>query len=114
MAWHGHFKGKEKAPSFLVLKTYANYNLWILHSTFGYAGTLIDIDIWEHSPLLKSFLDGIFSQFVDFEYNIGGETLTQLWLLVDNIYPEVSRFVKTIDEPIDACKQWYARWQEFL
>jgi Plant transposon protein len=101
MAWHGQFKGKEKAPT-IVLEAYADYNLWIWHSAFGYAGTLNDINIWEQSPLLKSFVDGTFSQFVDFEYNIGGETFTQLWLLVDGIYPEVSRFVKTIDEPINA------------
>jgi Plant transposon protein len=62
--------------------------------------------------LLKLILDGSFSHLVDFPYDVGGKSFNQLWLLVDGIYPEVSCFVKTIDEPIDAPKGLYTRWQE--
>ena len=35
-----------------------------------------------------------------------------MWLLVDGIYPEISRFVKTIQEPIGKNLSNYAKWQE--
>jgi Plant transposon protein len=69
MAWHGQLKGKENAPS-IVLEAFADYNFWIWHCAFGYAGTLNDINNWEQSPLLKSCLDGCFLQFVDFEFDV--------------------------------------------
>ena len=70
VAWQGQFQGKEKVPT-IVLEAVADYNLWIWHASFGYAGTLNDINIWEQSPLLTSLLDGTFSKFVDFEFELG-------------------------------------------
>jgi Plant transposon protein len=99
LAWLGQFKGKEKAPT-IVLEAYSDQNLWIWHAAFGYAGTLIDINIWEQSPLLRSFIDGTFSQMVDIEFEIDGKVFDSLWLLVDGIYPEIARFVSTIDEDV--------------
>jgi hypothetical protein len=55
MAWQGQFKGKEKSPT-IVVEAFADYNLWIWHDAFGYAGTLNDINIWEQSPLLRTLL----------------------------------------------------------
>ena len=80
--WQGAFKGKEKKPS-IVLEAMCDYNLWIWHSAFGYAGSQNDINIWEQSPLLQSFIDGTFSLDVDFEYEINGKVFTKLFLLVD-------------------------------
>jgi Plant transposon protein len=71
MAWHGQFKGEEKSPS-IVLEAFSDHQLWIWHESFCYAGTLYNISIWERSPLLPSFLDRTFSEFVDFEFDIGG------------------------------------------
>jgi hypothetical protein len=61
---------------------------------------------------LKSFIDGSFTENVDFEFELGGKVLDKLWLLVDGIYPECSRFAKTIEEPIVPNKRMYSRWQE--
>jgi Plant transposon protein len=81
-------------------KAYADYNMWIWHASFGYAGTLNDINIWEQSPLLNAFVDGSFTKEVDFEFSIGGVTFDKVWLLVDGIYPKIERFAKTYDEAI--------------
>jgi Plant transposon protein len=96
----------------MVLETFFDHFLWIWHAAFGYTGTLNNINIWERSPLLRSFLDGTFSEYVDFEFNIGGKTSGKLWLLVDSIYPDTAWFVSTIDNPIGVEKILFAQWQE--
>jgi hypothetical protein len=110
-AWQGQFKGKEKRPT-IVLEAVCDYNLWIWHAAFGYAGSQNDINIWDQSPLLKSFIDGSFSIFVDFDFYLNDNLCNQLFLLVDGIYPEIARFAKTVDEPRGHGKEMYARWQE--
>jgi len=49
VAWQGQQRGKEKKPS-IVLEAMADYNLWIWHACFGWAGSLNDINIWDRSP----------------------------------------------------------------
>ena len=62
--------------------------------------------------MLKSFVDGTFTKDVDFEFTINDNTFHHCWLLVDGIYPELSRFVKTIDEPRGQGTRIFASWQE--
>jgi Plant transposon protein len=111
VAWQGQFKGKEESPS-IVLEAFADFNLFIWHAAFGYAGTQNDINIWEQSPLLESWLDGSWATNVDFTFRIGDKEFSQLYLLVDGIYPEVSRFVKTISVPATNQEKSFAAWQE--
>jgi hypothetical protein len=47
-----------------------------------------------------------------FPFEVGGETFHKLWFLTDGIYPELSRFVKTISEPLDKWEALYSIWQE--
>ena len=62
---------------------------------------------------MKAFLDGgSFARDVDFDFEIGGKTFNRLWLLVDGIYPELSHFAKTIQEPVGRKASRYASWQE--
>jgi hypothetical protein len=110
-AWKGQFQGKEKRPT-VVLEAVVDYNLWIWHVSFGHAGSLNDINIWDKSPLLKSFMDGSFHEEVDFDFLLGGVVMNQLWFLVDGIYPELSRFAKTLSEPTNPAAANYAMWQE--
>ena len=110
-AWKGQFQGKEKRPT-VVLEAVVDFNLWIWHVSFGHAGSLNDINIWDKSPLLKSFMDGTFHEEVDFEFLLGGVVLNHLWFLVDGIYPELSRFSKTLSEPTNPEAANYALWQE--
>jgi len=35
-----------------------------------------------------------------------------VWFLVDGIYPELARFVKTISEPMSPQSRTFAKWQE--
>ena len=111
VAWQGAYKGKEKKPS-IVLEAMCDYNLWIWHAAFGYAGSQNDINIWEQSPILKSFIDGSFVERVDFPFTINDTTFTKLFMLADGIYPELSRIAKTVDEPRGHGKKLYAKWQE--
>ena len=94
------------------MEAFTNYNLFFWHASFGWAATLNDINIWDRSSLLKSFLNGTFSIEVDFTFKIADQEFTRLRLLVDGIYPEITRFVKTIQEPISKRDSNYAKWQE--
>jgi Plant transposon protein len=111
VAWQGQQSGKEKIPT-IVMEAMCDYNLWFWHHSFGFPGSMNDINIWDRSSLLKSFLDGSFAQDVDVEFEIGGLSFRRLWLLVDGIYPELSRFVKTIEEPGNPLAASFAKWQE--
>lgn len=111
MAWQGQFKNGKEDKSSLVLEAVADYNTWFWHSFFGSAGTNNDINIWDQSPLLKSMLDGTL-EAIDFVFDIGGEAFNKLWIMVDGIYPELSRFVKTVSVPLNIPQNKYAKWQE--
>ncbi len=95
------------------MEAFADYNLWIWHLAFGFAGSNNDINIWDHqSGLLHDFLNGDFARDVDFQYTIAGTTFDKLYLLVDGIYPDLARFVKTIDQTVSADSKKFATWQE--
>lgn len=109
--WQGQYSGKEGSPT-IVLEAMADYNLWFWHAAFGFPGTLNDINIWDQSAMLKSWLDGSFVRDVDFSVRIGNKTINKLFVLVDGIYPDLSRFVKTVDEAIGRRFKRFAGWQE--
>lgn len=57
-------------------------------------------------------IDGTFSNILDFSFTVAGVVFYNLYVLVDGIYPELARFVKTISEPIGRAEKYYAAWQE--
>jgi Plant transposon protein len=85
--------------------------MWIWHTRFGFPGTHNDINIWDQSSLLRMFLDGTFLN-VDFSFRVGNKTFDKVWIMVDGIYPELSRFVKTISIPVNQVQKMYSKWQE--
>jgi hypothetical protein len=107
------FKGKEDKPS-IALEAAADYNLWFWHVSFGYPGALNDLNILQMSPLLDMMTDGTFesleTSFVPFQ--VGSENFWKLFFLVDGIYPNYSRFVKTYSIPMFLEQIIYAAWQE--
>jgi hypothetical protein len=109
-SYHGQYKGKESGPT-IVVEAGCDYNLWFWHCVFDYVGTMNDINIWDSSVLHMSLVDGTFERN-DFVFEIGGEKFDKLWFFVDGIYPELSRFVKTISEPINKWEALYSIWQE--
>jgi Plant transposon protein len=111
VAWQGALQEKE-GVSTIVLEAVADFNLWIWHASFGYAGSINDINIWEQSPLLTMLVDGTFAAEIDFDFEIGGKVFSCCWFLVDGIYPELACFAKTVVEPNGNGKKLYAVWQE--
>jgi Plant transposon protein len=111
MAWQGQFSGNEGYPP-IVLEALVDNNLFIWHGCFGWAGTCNNLNIWGGSNLQKQFLDGSWSADDDFNFNIGEYSFSQLWILVDGIYPEISRFVKTHLASLTRDAHIFAKWQE--
>jgi Plant transposon protein len=111
VAWHGQYEGKEGKAS-IVLEAVADYTTWIWHNRFGFPGTLNDINIWDQSSLMRGFIDGTYTRTVDFPFRIADKTFQRVWLMVDGIYPELSRFVKTMTVPISNAEKIFVKWQE--
>jgi hypothetical protein len=88
-----------------------DHSLYVWHAVFGYCGTLKDLTIWDSSLLLQAMCDVTFDE-IDFQFTIGGEQFQQLWLLVDGMYPQLSRFVKPISVPIGDTEALFSMWQE--
>ncbi len=109
VAYQGQFQGKEGRPT-LVVEAMADYNLYCWHAIFGYAGTLNDLTVWDNSFLLKAICDGSFEE-MDFPFTIAGEQFDQLYMLVDGIYPPLSRFVKPLSVLGDN-EALFSLWQE--
>ena len=95
----------------ITLEAAADYNLWIWYYSFGLPGALNDINIWEQSPLLQSFINGSFER-LDFPFKLNGENFSRLFFLVDGIYPPLARFVQTILVPLTRIDGCFSRWQE--
>jgi hypothetical protein len=62
--------------------------------------------------LVDSWLDGTFSFYTDFPFSIAGRTFEKLFVLVDGIYPELARFVKTFSELVGQNAKRFSKWQE--
>jgi hypothetical protein len=114
-AWQGSYQGKEGKPS-IVLEAIADYHMWFWHASYGYAGTLNDKNILNLSPFHESLLNGTFDELEKqagvVPYRIGDETFNKLFILVDGIYPQYSRFVKGIKEPVTMEESSFTAWQE--
>ena len=50
-AWQGSFQGKEKRPT-IVLEAMCDYHLYFWHASYGYCGTLNDLNILAMLPLI--------------------------------------------------------------
>ena len=114
VAWQGAFKnGSKKKPS-IVLEAVSDYHMWFWHASYGYAGTLNDINIMNLSPLYEMFVNGDMEKLeADLvPFSIGEESFEQLYVLVDGIYPVRTRFVKAIKEPISDREKALSSWQE--
>jgi hypothetical protein len=77
-----------------------DFDLYFWHHKFGMAGTLNDISIWDLSGLHKAYVDGTFTNQIDFPFTINGKQFDKLWVTVDGVYPtKLARFVKTLSQP---------------
>jgi hypothetical protein len=114
-AWQGQYNGKSGGPT-IVLEAVADHYLYIWHASYGYSGSLNDLNILNKSPLLEGMVDGTFrgveeqSNVVPFV--IGEEVFDKLFVLVDGIYPRYSRFVRGLTQPITPSQTKFTAWQE--
>ena len=79
----GSYKGKEKKPS-IVLEAIADRHTWFWHTSYGYAGTLNDINIMNLSPFFENLLDGSFEELEKSvcPFKTGDEEFNKLFILV--------------------------------
>ena len=114
-AWAGSYQGKEINPS-IVLEGISDHHMFFWHASYGYAGTLNDKTIFDLSPFQECLLDGSFEEkelssgVVPF--TVAGEQFNKMFVLVDGIYMNFSRFVKGIKIPSTRCETRFTAWQE--
>lgn len=109
---HGQFQGKEKIRT-VALEAVADHNLWFWHASFGYPGSLNDLNVLGLSPLIEKMThELLLLERECVPYSISGENFEKLFLLVDGIYPTWSRFVKTVGFPVTPMQKAFSAWQE--
>jgi len=113
VAWQGSYEGKEGLPT-LVLEGGCDYHLWFWSACFGFAGTLNDRTILSLSELFEKLIDGTIVELEEelVPYEISNEKFNKLFILVDGIYPQWSRFVKGMKEPVWPAEVKFTKWQE--
>ena len=77
-AWQASYKsGKESGGPTVFLEAMSDYRLWFWHASFGYAGSLNDLNILNLSPFLECLIDGSFKTLEEaagiFPFDVGGE-----------------------------------------
>ena len=115
-AWQGQCQGKENEPT-MILEAISDCNLWMWHVACGCAGTLNDLNVLNLSPFLDSLVSG---RFADLENESGvvpfqileGDQFHQMFVTVDGMYPQYSRFVKGFTQPVTQVERNYTGWQE--
>jgi hypothetical protein len=96
----------------------ADYNLWFWHAAYSFSGALNDGNILALSPLLDRMTNGTFHQLeeeagvVPFFIQGEMEAFNRTFFLVDGIYPQYTRFVKAVREPITDQEKSFTGWQE--
>ena len=113
VAWAGAFRdGSKKKPS-IVLEAVSDYHMWFWHASYGYAGTLNDVNIMNLSPLYEMFINGKMAEVEKEEvpFKIGEEEFNEVFVLVDGIYPVRTRFVQSMKQPISDEEKALANWR---
>ena len=113
VAWQGSYKGTERKPS-IVLEAIADYHLWFWHGAYGYAGAMNNKSIWSMLPFLSKLIDGTFAKEEKgvVPFKIGEEVFDYMNILVDGIYPHLSRFVHCMKVAIREKDKKYTARQE--
>ena len=81
-AYASQFKGKEKKPT-CILEAVCNNKLWIWHTSFGWPGSLNNLNILDRSDLFDAAMRG---ESPSVEFVVNGKTFNKVYFLVDGIY----------------------------
>eukprot|EP00918_Siedleckia_nematoides_P020122 GHVU01042897.1.p1 GENE.GHVU01042897.1~~GHVU01042897.1.p1 ORF type:complete len:259 (-),score=20.79 GHVU01042897.1:434-1210(-) len=104
----GQNKGKEKKPT-VVLEGVASHDLWIWHASFGFPGSLNDLNILDRSPLFDDLLSG---RAPEVEFTVNDNKYGMCYFLADGIYPDWPVFMKSLQQPVGNKKALFASKQE--
>jgi hypothetical protein len=111
VAWQQSFKGRLKGMSTIITLEAAG--------AYGFSGALNDVNVLNLSPLLDRMTNGTFTaleaEFRVTPFFIDGEIegFNKTYFLVDGIYyPQYTRFVKGMREPILEEDKRFTKWQE--
>lgn len=99
-AWKGQYQGRSKEPT-LILEAVASKDLWIWHSSFGFPGSMNDINVLNHSGLFDKVTNGIASEI---SYQVNNNTYNFGYYLADGIYPSYATLIKSINPGTDEKK----------
>jgi hypothetical protein len=102
-------RGDHHGRPTIMLEAVASRDLWIWHAYFGSAGSNNDINVLNDGHLFDEVISG---RDYTVEYEVNGNRYTQPYYLVDGIYPNWSRFVKTIRRPKEDKHKLFAKFQE--
>lgn len=110
-AWHGQFKGKEKAAT-VTLEAICDRSLWIWHAFFGMPGSMNDINVVEASTIMSKIAEGSFPP--PCEYLICGVRRNKPYWFCDGIYPKAPFFICSVCEPTSKKEKLFASVQEAI
>ena len=69
------FQGREKFAS-IALEAVVDHNLWFWHASFGFPGTLNDINVLKRSSLFESMLNGELDS-IDYDFAVNGQVFSK-------------------------------------
>ena len=81
----------------LALEAVADHTLWFWHESFGFPGTLNDINAWERSTWLESMTNGEHHS-IDCDFVVNG-LFSKLFYFVDGTCPHLTWFLGTEPDP---------------
>ncbi|KAL7474858.1 hypothetical protein ACHAW6_000799 [Cyclotella cf. meneghiniana] len=86
--WTGSYSRKEHKPSIVLEAIVDHHTFW--HASYGYAGSMNDMNIFNVSPFKDNLMNGVFNLREDLSgvvpYKIGDEEFVKTFILVDAIY----------------------------
>jgi hypothetical protein len=105
----GQFKGKEKKPT-IILEAVADGKCWIWHATFGYPGSLNQLNILYMSSTMERIFRGEFPP--SFTFLVKNVAFKTAYFLADGIYLAWALFIKAICNAMSPKDKRYASAQE--
>jgi Plant transposon protein/Ulp1 protease family, C-terminal catalytic domain len=120
VAWQAGFKGSKQksgtSNATIVLEALADYHLWFWHVSYGYPGSMNDINVLNASPLYNRLTDGSFTEMENksgvVPFDVDDDSFRRTFMLVDGIYPKYSRFMGAVKQPITDEEKKFSAWQE--
>jgi hypothetical protein len=108
---HGVHTGKDGKPV-LRMEVLSDDYLRIWRILFGYPGSMNDLSILAHSPLMQKIRNGE-SPLAIPEVDIGSMTLSSFYFIVDGIYPRHRfYFINSYSKPRSHKEKAFSRQQE--